>query len=104
VRQYRIAETTLSVDYAAQIIDMSTSFHVGDHCRERIEWQQRYSYRFELEHLLEKAGFEIRDVWGGHNREGFGEESPRLVIVARKPADADMTVVRLMEAGVAVKL
>src|SRR5207253_1797422 len=36
-----------------------------------IDWQFRWTYRFEAEHLLERAGFAIEDVYGGYAREPF---------------------------------
>jgi hypothetical protein len=83
---------------------MSTCFHIGEECRERVEWSLRYSFRYELEHLLEKTGFEIIRLWGDYARHEFGEATGRLFVVARKPPDADMTVVQLMRAEVALPL
>ena len=51
-----------------------------------IDWQFRWTYRFEAEHLLERAGFAIEDVYGGYAREPFTSESDAMVFLARKPA------------------
>ena len=36
-----------------------------------------------LQELLEKTGFTVKDVYGSYEREKFGSDSPRLVIVAQ---------------------
>ncbi len=40
----------------------------------------------ELSALLRRHGFQVRDVWGGVEREPFSSESRRLVIVAERDA------------------
>lgn len=45
----------------------------------------RWVYRFEMEHLLERAGFEIVEVYGDYERSALMDDSPRMVWVAAKP-------------------
>lgn len=51
-----------------------------------VEWPYRWLHRFEAEHLLERAGFEIENVYGGYQREEFTSASSAMVFVARKRA------------------
>jgi len=45
----------------------------------------RYIFRYEMEHLLARTGFEIEDVFGDCYGSPFGDTSPEMVFVARKP-------------------
>jgi hypothetical protein len=44
-----------------------------------------YIFRFEAEHLLERAGLEIEEVYGGYRQEPFMSESPLMLFLARRP-------------------
>lgn len=44
----------------------------------------RYLYRFELQLLLERAGFSIEDLYGDYDFEEYGEGSPKLLYVCRR--------------------
>lgn len=45
----------------------------------------RYYFRFELEHLLARSGFEIEEVYGGFDRSTYGSQYPgELIFVARR--------------------
>lgn len=44
----------------------------------------RYLYRFELQLLLERAGFSIEDLYGSYDFEEYGEGSPKLLYVCRR--------------------
>jgi SAM-dependent methyltransferase len=46
----------------------------------------RYFYRFEVEHLLARAGFSIEALYGDHFRAQFTGTSPEMVFLAR-PCD-----------------
>ncbi len=45
----------------------------------------RMVYRFEMEHLLKRAGFEIEAVYGWFDRRPLDADSREMVWVARKP-------------------
>ena len=47
-------------------------------------WQMHYFGRFELQLLIEQAGFAIRDLWGGHARGPFGAQSYNMIFVATR--------------------
>ncbi|HTS63481.1 MAG TPA: class I SAM-dependent methyltransferase [Candidatus Acidoferrales bacterium] len=44
----------------------------------------RYFFRFELEHLLARSGFEITALYGGFDRSAFTDESTEMIFVARR--------------------
>ncbi|MCI0777130.1 MAG: class I SAM-dependent methyltransferase [Chloroflexi bacterium] len=46
----------------------------------------RYLFRYEMEHLLARCGFEIEDLFGDCVGTPFGDTSPEMVFVARRPA------------------
>lgn len=47
-----------------------------------ITW--RPLFRYEATLMLEKAGFEIEKIEGGHRGETFTRESPKMFVWARK--------------------
>ncbi|MBI4198398.1 MAG: class I SAM-dependent methyltransferase [Chloroflexi bacterium] len=48
-----------------------------------VEYQLRYLYRFEMQHLLAACGYELEEVYGGFAREPLDETSTEMVWVAR---------------------
>ena len=42
----------------------------------------RYYFRFELEHLLARAGFEVQDLFGSFDRSPFTDSSLEMIVVA----------------------
>jgi len=44
----------------------------------------RYFFRFELEHLLERSGFEITALFGGFDRSPFANDSPDMIFTATR--------------------
>jgi hypothetical protein len=64
-------------------------YHVthADGGRERLvhAFDTRYFFRFEVEHLLVRAGFEVRHVYADYERKPIGSIYPGdLVFVARR--------------------
>jgi hypothetical protein len=45
----------------------------------------RYIFRFEMEHLLARVGFEIGALYGDFFGAPFEDSSPEMVWVARRP-------------------
>ena len=43
----------------------------------------RYIFRYELEHLLVRAGFEIVNLYGDYDRSPFADDSPAMIVAAR---------------------
>ncbi len=46
----------------------------------------RETSRFEMEHLLARVGFEVEALYGDYSGGEFGDSSPEMVWVARRPA------------------
>ena len=44
----------------------------------------RYTFRYEMEHLLARTGFEVEALYGDCFGEEFGDTSPEMVWVARR--------------------
>jgi SAM-dependent methyltransferase len=44
----------------------------------------RYFFRFELEHLLARAGFEIAEFFGDFDRSPFTDSSPEMIVIAAR--------------------
>ncbi len=44
----------------------------------------RYFFRYEIEHLLARAGYEIEELYGGWGREPYREHGQELVWIARR--------------------
>jgi SAM-dependent methyltransferase len=42
----------------------------------------RYYFRYELEHLLARAGFEIAEFFGDFDRSPFTDSSPEMIVIA----------------------
>jgi len=84
-RSFRI----VSQDRTAQANQVELIYHVT-HPGGRTErlvhsFAMRYLFRYEAEHLLVRAGFEIVALYGGYDRSPFGASYPgELIFVARK--------------------
>ena len=84
-RSFRI----VSHDRAAQANQVELIYQVThpDGRTERLvhSFAMRYLFRYEAEHLLVRAGFEIAALYGGYDRSRFGASYPgELILVARK--------------------
>lgn len=54
----------------------------GNLTRRVMRFTMRWFYRYELEHLLARAGFTIRAVYGSYELDDYNSESQRLIVVA----------------------
>jgi SAM-dependent methyltransferase len=79
--------TTLRRDLPNQITDVTMRMERrrnGAVVGEEIErFRMRWYHRFELEHLLARAGFEIAALYGGFDRRPYDHAARDAVIVAR---------------------
>jgi hypothetical protein len=50
---------------------------------DRVSFDLRHFFRYELEHLLARAGFDDVTIYGDFDRSPIGQDSPAFVIVAR---------------------
>jgi len=73
-----------------QINDVEFCWYVThpDGRREESRWRTalRYFYRFEVEHLLARAGLRMAALYGDYDRSPFGDESPDMIFLAEKDA------------------
>lgn len=55
---------------------------------ERIVWRTplRYFFRYEVEHLLARAGLRLTALYGNFDRSPIAGDSPEMIFVAEKPA------------------
>ena len=76
-------------DYFAQTQQVELIYYVT-HCDGRQErvvhsFPMRYLFRYEVEHLLARCGFDVLAVYGDYDRSPYGKEYPgELVVVARR--------------------
>ena len=54
---------------------------------EHEHFRMRWYYRYELEHLLARTGFEIVALYGGFDRRPFDREAREMVFVTRASSD-----------------
>jgi SAM-dependent methyltransferase len=87
-RVYRRMRTT-GCDRASQVNQHELIYYVthADGSQERFvhAFPLRYLFRFEAEHLLARAGFDVEHVYGGYDKSPFGASYPgELILVARR--------------------
>jgi len=78
---------TVSRDPAVQLLHVSFRYErsrdgrvVGNECS---SFRMRWFWRYELEHLLARAGFDEIAIYGDFDRSEISAESPAFVVVAR---------------------
>jgi len=76
-------------NYFDQIIQCMQIYYVShpDGRRERLThgFPLRYSFRYEIEHLLIRLGFRVEEVFGDYNKNHFGNSYPgEMIFVAQK--------------------
>ena len=80
---------TAAVDLFQQVLDCELIYYVThpDGREERLvhAFQMRYLFRYEIEHLLTRCGFDLETVYSDYDRSPFGAKYPgELICVARK--------------------
>ena len=85
-RTFRIAE----FHRERQVNDVEMFWYVKhpDDRKERITWRTplRYFFRYEVEHLLARAGLRMSALYGDFDRSSLAGDSPEMIFVAEKPA------------------
>lgn len=76
-------------DFFSQVNDLELIHDViapdGTHTQAIFAFQMRYIFRYEIEHLLARCGFEIEALYSGFDKAAYGERYPGdLVIVAKR--------------------
>lgn len=54
----------------------------GQVTRRTMRFVMRWFYRYEIEHLLARAGFSLRAVYGSYDLDEYLTSSPRMIVVA----------------------
>ena len=72
-----VASQTSAVTYLYDETDRE-----GRLARRTMHFTMRWFYRFELEHLLARAGFSMRGLYGSYELDSYTSLSPRLIAVA----------------------
>ena len=85
-------DRTVSRDRHNQINQVELIYYVThpDGRQERLvhAFPMRYLFRFEAEHLLERAGFRVENVYAGYDKSPYGSQYPgELILVANKTGD-----------------
>ena len=85
IRRHKI----VSRDRANQVTDVELIYYVThpDGREERLvqAFPMRYLFRFEVEHLLGRCGFEVEHLYGDFDKSPFGSKYPgELIFVAKK--------------------
>jgi SAM-dependent methyltransferase len=99
VGNIRVIERVTATDLAEQTRHIVTTYYQEEgQCIAEAKWSLRYVFRYELECLLERAGFDVIRLWGDYEQHSFGEATKRLFIVAQKPGREESTAVKQAEA------
>ena len=78
--RYRVGSQEVNVLWRVEEIDAD-----GRPASQRyVDLHLRWSYRFEVEHLLQLAGFSVGHLYGWFDGSAFADDSPEMVWVARK--------------------
>lgn len=52
--------------------------------RSALSFEMRWLYRYEIEHLLARAGFELEMIYGSFELDELASDSPQLLTIARR--------------------
>lgn len=82
-------ESLVSVDLVRQVRVIRSAYEVIDPngtitLKRFVEWPYRWTYRYEAEHLLERAGLSVEGLYGGYAGEPFASDSPAMIFVTRR--------------------
>jgi ubiquinone/menaquinone biosynthesis C-methylase UbiE len=84
-----LSERTTAFHRATQTNDVELIYTVThrDRRTERLvfAFTVRYFFRYEVEHLLARAGFRLRAVYGNFDRSPLADDSPEMIFTAVRP-------------------
>jgi SAM-dependent methyltransferase len=94
-KRFALADGTQVQKFVAQHVEMAAQLsHVtfiydeidaaGQVSRSTLPFTMRWLYRYELEHLLARAGFALESLYGSYDLDDYSTESDLLLAVARK--------------------
>ena len=85
-REVRISERVAAFHRAEQRNDVEMIFSIRhpDGHQERLvfAWTLRYFFRYEVEHLLGRSGFQVTAEYGNFDRSPIRNDSPEMIFVA----------------------
>ncbi len=89
-RRLSLSDRVVAFHRAVQVNDVELIYTLA-HPDGRLEryvqaFPVRYFFRFEVEHLLARAGFRPVDVFGDFDRSPLGDFSPEMIFVAERQA------------------
>ena len=77
-----------AVRVSEQISDISLVYYVTnpDGSKDRVvhDFEMRWFFRYEVEHLLARTGFALRKLYGNFDRSAFVDASPEMIFVAER--------------------
>ena len=89
-RERVVRRADVRIDHVAQVVEIFFRYdrrRAGRALEPRFaRFRQRYFFRYELEHLLARAGFCQPEFYGGFDRRPYDYVSGETVVVARRPA------------------
>ncbi len=87
-RKFRRATRIAAFHRARQVNDIEFIWYVThpDGRTERLVWQTplRYFFRYEVEHLLARAGLRLVELRGDFAGSAFRDDSPEMIFIAEK--------------------
>lgn len=87
-RRVKISERVAAFHRAKQINDVEMIFsitHKGGHVERLVfAWALRYFFRYEVEHLLARCGFQVKAEYGNFDRTPILDDSTEMIFVAEK--------------------
>lgn len=87
-RKVRLTERVTAFHRAEQYNDVEMVYHVKhpDGREERLvmAFPFRYFFRYEVEHLLARCGFNVTETFGDFDRSALADNSPEMIFIAEK--------------------
>jgi SAM-dependent methyltransferase len=87
-RQFRRTGRVTAVHTAEQISDVELAYYVtaaNSPPQRRVQsFQMRWFFRYELEHLLARAGFTVEAIYGNFDESPLTDGAPEIIVVARR--------------------
>jgi SAM-dependent methyltransferase len=92
-RRLRRASRFVAFHPAEQINEVEMIYYLTnlDGTTERIvqAFPFRYVFRFEMEHLLDRCGFKVVDLFGNFDKSPLVDKSPEMIFIAQKYRNLD---------------
>jgi hypothetical protein len=91
-RKLELAERTRAFHRADQVNEVELIYYVThpDGRTERLvfAFAVRYFFRYEVEHLLARCGFQVVELFGDFHGSPLRDDSPEMIFVAKKEGDS----------------